>query len=455
MSPPRRPPPDQGDLLGGLVQEGMARAAPLAARMRPERVEDVVGQAALLGPGGFLRRAIAEDRVPSMILHGPPGSGKTTLARVVAGSTRAAFEELSAVSAGLADVRAVMARARDRLAAGQRTVLFLDEIHRFNRAQQDALLPAVEEGLLTLIGATTENPYYEVNAALVSRMRVLQLEALAPEDVAGLVDRAVADPRGLGGAVRLEPDARAALVARAGGDARFALNLLEAAAAAAPGGVIDSDGVRSASGGRAVVYDRAGDAHYDTISAFIKSMRASDPDAAVYYLAVMLQGGEDPKYVARRILVCASEDVGNADPRALEVAVAAARVVEFVGMPEARIALAQAAVYVALAPKSNASYRAIDAALAHLEAEGARRPPPALRDASRPNARHLGHGRGYRYPHDDPGAVDAVLPGSLMPEGLEDLRLYHPSPRGPEAALARRLDELRRGAGAPGSDPGP
>jgi putative ATPase len=376
-----------------------------------------------------------------MILYGPPGSGKTTIARVIAGATSSAFEELSAVSATVADVRGVMTRARDRLAAGTPTVLFLDEIHRFNRAQQDALLPAVEDGLLTLIGATTQNPWYEVNAALVSRMRVWVLEPLDAGDLARLIDRAVADPRGLGGRVALTAEARAAVIARAGGDARAALNLLEAAAAGvADGGTVDADAVMAAAGGRGVVYDRDGDAHYDTISAFIKSLRASDPDAAIYYLAVMLTGGEDPKFIARRLIVAASEDVGNADPRALEVAVAAGRAVEFVGMPEARITLAQATTYIALAPKSNASYRAVNAALGLIEREGARRPPLALRDASRANAANLGHGAGYRYPHDAP---DAVLEGSLMPEGLEEVVFYEPTDRGPEGELSERLRALR------------
>jgi len=451
-TPPRRPPQDSEDLFAGLVEERAAEGRPLATRMRPAGLDDVVGQSALLGPDGFLRAAIAEDRVPSLVLYGPPGSGKTTLARVVAASTRAAFEELSAVSAGLADVRAVMGRARDRLAAGgRRTVLFLDEIHRFNKAQQDALLPAIEDGLLTLIGATTENPYYEVNAALVSRMRVLVLEQLSPDEVGVLVDRAVADPRGLGGRVRLDPDARAALVVRAGGDARQALNLLEQAAAGlGDGAAIDVAAIQAAAGGRAVVYDRQGDAHYDTISAFIKSMRASDPDAVLYYLAVMLHGGEDPKFIARRIIVAASEDVGNADPRALEVATAAARGVEFVGMPEARIILAQAATYIALAPKSNAAKRGIGEAYDLVEREGARRPPPALRDASRPNAVHFGHGRGYRQPHDAP---DGVLDESLMPEGLEGTRLYHPTERGPEGELTRRLERLRGHSEDPEEEP--
>jgi putative ATPase len=437
----RRPPPQGDDLFGEAVEARLERSRPLAARMRPRTVDEVVGQPALLGPGGALREAIAGDRVPSMVLYGPPGSGKTTLARVVAGATSAEFEELSAVSATVADVRAVMTRARDRLAAGTRTVLFLDEIHRFNRAQQDALLPAVEDGLITLIGATTQNPWYEVNAALVSRMRVWVLEPLGPEEIGELVDRALAAPQGLAGRVRLGEEARAALVARAGGDARGALNLLEAAAAGTPDdGEIGVEAVRSAAGGRAVVYDREGDAHYDTISAFIKSLRASDPDAAIYYLASMLQGGEDPKYIARRLIVAASEDVGNADPMALVIAAACARAVEFVGLPEARITLAQATTYIALAPKSNASYRAIGAATELVEREGVRRPPLALRDASVANARGLGNGTGYQYPHDHP---DAVLDESLLPEGLEGRVFYEPTDRGPEAEMAARLRGLR------------
>ncbi len=433
--------PPQGDLFGEAVEARLERSRPLPARIRPEGLDDVVGQSALLGPDGALRAAIAGDRVPSMILYGPPGSGKTTLARVVAQSTSSAFEELSAVSATVADVRAVMQRARDRLAAGTATVLFLDEIHRFNRAQQDALLPAVEDGLVTLIGATTQNPWYEVNAALVSRMRVWVLEPLGPEDVGALLDRALAHPKGLAGRVRLGEESRAAIVARAGGDARGALNLLEAAAAdTSDGREISLEAVQAAAGGRAVVYDRQGDAHYDTISAFIKSLRGSDPDAAIYYLAVMLKGGEDPKFIARRLIVAASEDVGNADPRALEVAVAAGRAVEFVGLPEARIALAQATTYIALAPKSNASYRAINAALAQVEQEGARRPPLSLRDSSVANARGLGNGEGYRYPHDH---QDAVLDESLLPEGMEGTIFYSPTDRGPEGELSERLRQLR------------
>jgi putative ATPase len=431
----------QGDLFGEAVEARLERARPLPARMRPRSLDEVVGQAALLGPDGPLRSAVEADRVRSMILYGPPGSGKTTIARVIARVTASEFEELSAVSASVGDVRAVMTRARDRLAASTSTVLFLDEIHRFNRAQQDALLPAVEDGLLTLIGATTQNPWYEVNAALVSRMRVWVLEPLGTDDLARLLERAAGDPRGLAGRVTLEPEARAAIVARANGDARTALNLLEAAAAeVSDGGGVGVEQVTAAAGGRGVVYDRDGDAHYDTISAFIKSLRASDADAAIYYLAVMLTGGEDPKFIARRLIVAASEDVGNADPRALSVAVAAGRAVEFIGLPEARITLAQATTYIALAPKSNASYRAINAALDLVRREGSRRPPPALRDASRANAANLGHGAGYRYPHDAP---DAVLEGSLLPEGLEGTVFYEPTERGPEGELSLRLRALR------------
>ncbi len=427
------------DLFDDAVGQTLSAGAPLAARMRPRILDEVVGHASLLGPDGFLRRAIAEDAVPSMVLYGPPGNGKTTLARVVAGSTRAVFEELSATSAGLPDVRAVMSRARDRLVSGGRTVLFIDEIHRFTKNQQDALLPAVEEGLITLIGATTENPYYEVNAALVSRMRVLVLESLTDEEIAGLIDRAVADPRGLDRLVTVPAAARAAIVSRSGGDARFALNLLEASAGLAGDGPVTTAIVERA-GGRAVVYDKAGDQHYNVVSAFIKSMRGSDPDAALYWLAVMLQGGEDPKFVARRMIVLASEDIGNADPRALEVAIAVARAVEFVGMPEARINLAQGVTYLALAPKGNASYQGINAAMALVEAEGAKAPPLALRDASGSNARNLGHGTGYINPHGVPGRVTG---DSCMPEGMEDVTVFVPGDVGTEAAYWARLAELR------------
>ncbi|HET7807920.1 MAG TPA: replication-associated recombination protein A, partial [Gaiellaceae bacterium] len=336
------------DLFADAARERMQEVAPLALRLRPRSLDEFVGQEQVLGEGSALRLAIAEDRVGSAILYGPPGTGKTTLARIVAQTTGAAFEELSAVSATVKDVREVLTRARDRLgSSGQRTILFLDEIHRFNKAQQDALLPAVEEGLVTLIGATTENPYFEVNSALLSRCQIYELEPLGEGELGVIV------ARGTEALQAQVSDEVAALVARrAGGDARNALNILELAVqtARAEGTAVGEEHVEDVARKRPLVYDKGGDAHYDFISAFIKSMRASDPDAAVYYLAAMLEGGEDARYVARRMIVLASEDIGNADPRALLVAVAAAQAVEHVGLPEARLNLAQAAIYLARAP---------------------------------------------------------------------------------------------------------
>jgi putative ATPase len=388
------------DLFADAARERMQEIAPLALRLRPRALDEFVGQEQVLGEGSALRLAIAEDRVGSAILYGPPGTGKTTLARIVAQTTGAAFEELSAVSASVADVRAVLARARDRLGGnGQRTILFLDEIHRYNTAQQDALLPAVEEGLVTLIGATTENPYFEVNSALLSRCQIYELEPLGEEELRVIVARGV---EALGAEL---PEEVSTLVARrAGGDARNALNILELAVqtARAEGASVTDEHVEDAARKRPLVYDKGGDAHYDFISAFIKSMRGSDPDAAVYYLAAMLEGGEDARYIARRMIVLASEDIGNADPRALLVAVAAAQAVEHVGLPEARLNLAQAAIYLARAPKSNASYVALKEAAADVRELGQTRPPDALRDTHYYGARKLGRGEGYVYPHDDP-----------------------------------------------------
>jgi putative ATPase len=405
----------------------MSEVAPLALRLRPRSLDEFVGQQQVLGERSALRLAIAEDRVGSAILYGPPGTGKTTLARIVAETTGAAFEELSAVSATVKDVREVLARARDRLGgSGQRTILFLDEIHRFNKAQQDALLPAVEEGLVTLIGATTENPYFEVNSALLSRCQIYELEPLGEEELREIVGR---------GAAALEAEVSddvAALVAhRAGGDARNALNILELAVqtAQAEETTVAEQHVEDAARKRPLVYDKGGDAHYDFISAFIKSMRGSDPDAAVYYLAAMLEGGEDARFVARRMIVLASEDIGNADPRALLVAVAAAQAVEHVGLPEARLNLAQAAIYLAQAPKSNASYVAIKEAAADVRELGQTRPPDELRDASYYGARKLGRGQGYVYPHDDPRGFDV----DYLPEPLKGKRYYRPSGSGEES----------------------
>jgi putative ATPase len=414
------------DLFADAARERMHEVAPLALRLRPRSLDEFVGQEQVLGERSALRLAIAEDRVGSAILYGPPGTGKTTLARIVAETTGAAFEELSAVSATVKDVREVLARARERLGgSGQRTILFLDEIHRFNKAQQDALLPAVEEGLVTLIGATTENPYFEVNSALLSRVQIYELQPLGEEELRTIVAH---------GAEALEAevtDEVVALVARrAGGDARNALNILELAAqtARAEGVAVNEQHVEDAARKRPLVYDKGGDAHYDFISAFIKSMRGSDADAAVYYLAAMLEGGEDARFIARRMVVLASEDIGNADPRALLVAVAAAQAVEHVGLPEARLNLAQAAIYLARAPKSNASYVALKEATADVHELGQTRPPDALRDTSYRGSRKLGRGEGYIYPHDDPRGFEA----EHLPEALRGKRYYRPSGAGEE-----------------------
>jgi putative ATPase len=414
------------DLFADAARERMPEVAPLALRLRPRTLDEFVGQRDILGEGSALRLAIEEDRVGSMILYGPPGSGKTTLARVVANTTGATFEELSAVSASVADVRAVIAGARERLGAnGQRTILFLDEIHRFNKAQQDALLPAVEEGLVTLIGATTENPYFEVNSALLSRCQIYELEPLTEEELAVVARRGV-------DALEAEvPDELVALIVRrAGGDARNALNILELAwqTALAEGARLTEKHVEDAARKRPLVYDKGGDAHYDFISAFIKSMRGSDPDAALYYLAAMLEGGEDPRYIARRMIVLASEDVGNADPRALLVATAAAHAVEHVGLPEARLNLAQAAIYLARAPKSNAVIQALGAATRDVREHGHLRPPPELRDAHYPGAKKLGRGQGYVYPHSDPAGFEV----DHLPDALKGKRYYTPSGEGEE-----------------------
>jgi len=415
------------DLFADAARERLPDVAPLALRLRPRSLEEYVGQQHILGPHSALRLAIEADRVGSMILYGPPGTGKTTLARIVAERTGAEFEELSAVSASVSDVRGVMTRARDRLGgSGGRTILFLDEIHRFNKAQQDALLPAVEEGLVTLIGSTTENPYFEVNAALLSRCQVYELNPLSEEELAEVVRRGGAE---LGVEVAGELVAR--IAERAGGDARTALNILELAAqtAEAEGTEIAEAHVEDASRKRPLVYDKTGDAHYDFISAFIKSMRGSDPDAAVYYLAAMLESGEDARFIARRMIVLASEDIGNADPRALLVAVAAAQAVEHVGLPEARLNLVQAAIYLARAPKSNAGYKALGAATRDVRERGNLKPPRALQSAGHPLAKKkLGKGQGYIYPHDDPAGFEV----DYLPDELKGTRYYEPGDSGEE-----------------------
>jgi putative ATPase len=433
----------------GLPPSADGRTAPLAARMRPSSLAGIVGQTHLVGERGALRRMVEGGHLSSMVLWGAPGVGKTTLARILAAAVSAPLEVLSATSSGVADVRAVMARAREwRDRGGASTVLFIDEIHRFNKSQQDALLPDVEEGVVTLVGATTENPYFEVNSALLSRLRVFRLLPLSDEELVTIVERALEDEeRGLGGRVALAPEALAHLVSISAGDARAALNILESAVAmagqAAPeaGGLVTPtvEDIEAAAQQRVLAYDRAGDGHYATVSAFIKSVRGNDPDAALYWLATMVAAGEDPRFIARRLIISASEDVGNADPRALQVAVAAAEALEWVGLPEAQYALAQATVFLATAPKSNRSGQAYWSAVADVQAHGSQPVPGHLQNAPNPRMRHHGIGVGYRLPHDYEGAD---VEQQYLPDKLVGRRYYDPTDQGYERLIRERLDAL-------------
>lgn len=436
-------------LFDDSADAARASAAPLAARMRPRTLEEFIGQESAVGTGTWLRGAIDSDSLSSVILFGPAGTGKTSLARIIAAATKGCFVEVSAVTGGVAELRKAIEAASGRLGlSGERTILFIDEIHRFSKSQQDALLHAVEDRVVILVGATTENPFFEVNAPLISRSRVIELNQLTDADVHAIVMRAITDERGLAGSIAVDDDALDAIVVSAGGDARVALTTLELAVACAE----SLDGTRritlasvaEASPTRILPYDKQGDMHYDVISAFIKSMRGSDADAAVYWLARMIHGGEDPKFIARRILIFASEDVGNADPQALLVAAAAFKSAESIGWPECRINLAQATVYMALAPKSNAAYAAIDAALAEIRTGPARAVPSHLRDRRRPGVESYGS---YVYPHSDP---EGVVVQRYLPDGLERGALFTASPRGWEARRAQVLAAIRRDESSPG-----
>ena len=423
------------DFFDYMRTNTMKQESPLASRMRPETLDQVVGQKHIVGPGTLLYRAIKADQLGSIIFYGPPGTGKTTLAKVIAHTTKAEFCQINATVAGKKDMEEVVQKAKDTLGMyGRRTILFVDEIHRFNKSQQDYLLPFVEDGTLILIGATTENPYFEVNGALLSRSRIFELKALEKEDILELLHRAVTDVEKGMGSYRavLDEDAADFLADVANGDARAALNALELGVLTTPraedGKIhIDLEVAQECIQKRAVRYDKDGDNHYDTISAFIKSMRGSDPDAAVYYLGRMLYAGEDIKFIARRIMIHAAEDVGMADPQALNVAVSAAQAVERIGMPEARIILAEAVIYIASAPKSNSVISAIDQAMEAVRTEKTRPVPVHLKDTHYKGAEKLGHGAGYLYPHDFPGHY---VKQQYLPDGMEGRTFYHPSDEG-------------------------
>ena len=437
------------DLFDYMRETKQKKESPLASRMRPSSLEEIVGQKHIIGKDTLLYRAIKADKLSSILLYGPPGTGKTTLAKVIAQTTSADFKQVNATSGSKKEMEAVIAEAKNNLGMyGKKTILFVDEIHRFNKGQQDYLLPYVEDGTVILIGATTENPYFEVNSALISRSIIFELKPLSPEDIRTLLNRAVSDSeKGLGSYhARLSEEALDFLSDIANGDARSALNALELAVLTTPRG---EDGIihityevaKSCIQKRGIRYDKTGDNHYDVISAFIKSMRGSDPDASVYYLARMLYAGVDPAFIARRIMICAAEDVSNADPQALTIAVSAAQAVERLGMPEARIILSQAATYVACAPKSNSAILAIDDALSVIRKEQQPPVPPHLQDAHYPDAGKLGHGTGYQYAHD---YEDHYVPQQYLPDALEGRTFYHPGTLGYEKTINEYLQKIRK-----------
>lgn len=436
------------DLFEASRQKQMAREAPLAVRMRSRTLDEFVGQEDIVGKGKLLRRAIEADQLSSVIFYGPPGTGKTTLAKVIANTTKAFFVQLNAVTSGVADIKEVVKNARDRLGMyNQRTILFVDEIHRFNKAQQDALLPHVEDGTVILIGATTENPYFEVNPPLLSRSRVFGFKSLNDQDIGKLLEQAVSDEeRGLGRyRVKMEKQAVEHIINVANGDARSALNAIELAVLTT---VPNEQGVREITLAvaeesiqkRSVRYDKSGDQHYDVISAFIKSLRGSDPDAALHWLARMIYAGEDPRFIARRLIVHAAEDVGLADPQALAVATSAAYALEYIGMPEARLPLAEATIYIATAPKSNSVIKGIDKALTDIEHRKPGEVPVHLRDAHYKGASKLGHGKGYKYPHDFPGNF---VKQQYLPDELVDVTYYEPYESGKEKEIRDRIKNLK------------
>ena len=435
-------PGDGAHLNTRIPLAAAATSAPLAVRMRPGAIEEVVGQAHLLSTGSPLRRLVEGTGAASVILYGPPGTGKTTLASLISHATARRFEALSALTAGVKEVRAVVDSARQALIRGEQTVLFIDEVHRFSKTQQDALLAAVENRVVLLVAATTENPSFSVVAPLLSRSLILQLHPLSPADIRAVVRRAITDPRGLGDSVSVADDAVELLVTLAAGDARRALTALEVAAetAGAADGAVTVQTVEQSLDQAAVRYDRDGDQHYDVISAFIKSIRGSDVDAALHYLARMLVAGEDPRFLARRLMILASEDIGMADPTSLPIAVAAAQTVALIGMPEAQLTLAHATVHLATAPKSNAVTTALGAAMADIRAGKAGLVPTHLRDGHYSGAAQLGHAQGYRYPHDDP---DGVVAQQYPPDAISDVDYYRPTTHGAEREIAGRLEKLR------------